>query len=91
MSGTIPPSDMHYDGAYYPPGISWDMPLQRGTLGDVFDSAVARFSDRPCTNFLGQGMTYGEMGALTEKIAAGLARVGVGPNIHVGLVLPNTP
>jgi long-chain acyl-CoA synthetase len=91
MSTPPSPSEVRYDGEYYPSGITWDMPLRKETLVEVFDRSVERFRHRPCTHFLGQGMSFGDMGALTEQIAGGLARLGVGPTVHVGLVLPNTP
>ena len=36
-------------------------------------------------------LTYAELNALADRFAAGLQKLGVGPGVHVGLYLPNTP
>ena len=36
-------------------------------------------------------MTYAELDALANRAAAGFQKLGVGPGVHVGLFLPNTP
>nr|WP_205042278.1 long-chain fatty acid--CoA ligase [Rhodoligotrophos defluvii] len=75
----------------YPPEVAWDAPLNPSTLPEIFDQAVKRFGPKRCTNFLGQVLTYDELAAMTDEIAAGLARQGIGVGSHIGLVLPNTP
>ncbi|MEN0073768.1 MAG: long-chain fatty acid--CoA ligase [Paracraurococcus sp.] len=75
----------------YPPGIAWDMPLPPETLTGIFEAAVARFAARPCLDFLGRRWSYGEVGALVGRAAAGLQRLGAGPGTRIGLCLPNGP
>ncbi len=75
----------------YPDHVTWDAPLEAVALPDMFDEAVARFRDNPCTYFLGATKTYGEIGELTERVAAGLQAAGVVPGAKVGLFLPNCP
>ena len=36
-------------------------------------------------------ITYAELEALANRAAAGFQKLGVGPGVHVGLYLPNTP
>ena len=36
-------------------------------------------------------ITYAELDALANRAAAGFQKLGVGPGVHVGLFLPNTP
>ena len=36
-------------------------------------------------------ITYAELEALSDRAAAGFQKLGVGPGVHVGLYLPNTP
>ena len=55
------------------------------------DRAVANHGNRPCTNFLGRTMTYKEIGALVDRTAAGLQKLGVTKGTKVGLFLPNCP
>ncbi len=75
----------------YPAGVDWHTPLEAAPLFDLIDDAVARSSARPCTTFLGRTLTYGEIGALVDRAAAGLQQLGVIKGTKVGLLLPNTP
>jgi long-chain acyl-CoA synthetase len=61
------------------------------TLPALLDRAVLRFADRPALDFFGRTWSYAEVGALTDRLAAGLARIGAGPGTRVGLCLPNSP
>ena len=68
-----------------------DTQMRSGTLGDLFQLAVARFADRPAMEFLGRRWRYDELGALVDRAAAGLQAMGVVQGTKVGLCLPNTP
>ena len=48
-------------------------------------------ADRPALDFMNKRMTYAELDALANRAAAGFQKLGVGPGVHVGLFLPNTP
>ena len=75
----------------YPSNVDWNAPLKPRSLPDMFDEAVARFSALPCTYFLGKSLTYGEIGELTDQLAAGLQANGLKPGDKIGLLLPNCP
>lgn len=75
----------------YPQGVDWHMALEPAPLFHLIESAAARSPDRPCTTFLGRTLTYGEMGALVDRAAAGLQQIGVVKGTKVGLFLPNSP
>jgi len=75
----------------YPKSVAWDRELTPQTLGDMLDEAVAQFSERRCTYFLGKSLTYAQIGALSDQLACGLQQLGVKKGVHVGLLLPNTP
>ena len=75
----------------YPPTLSWDAPLRITTLGDLLDTAVARYGDRPFIEFRGRRIGFREFGARVDRTAAGLRKLGVGPGISVALYLPNCP
>ena len=61
------------------------------TLDAVLERSVARFGDRTCINFLGKTINYKEIGALADRAAKGLQKLGVGKGTKVGLLLPNCP
>ena len=55
------------------------------------EEAAAQWPDRPCTIFKGRVVTYREMNALSDRMAAGLAAMGVKKGDRVGIFVPNTP
>lgn len=66
-------------------------PLAVSPVGDLLDSTVARFGNRPAMEFLGRRWTYAALGALVARATRGLQDLGVGRGTMVGLCLPNTP
>ena len=77
--------------ASYPPGVRWDAQIAPSTVHQILADTVANFPDRPAIDFMGRRMTYRELGDYANRVAAGLQALGVGPGVHVGLYLPNTP
>ncbi|MEP9350699.1 long-chain fatty acid--CoA ligase [Xanthobacter sp. KR7-225] len=58
---------------------------------DLLAGSVAQYGPRPALNFLGRKWSYADLGALVDRVAAGLQARGVGKGTKVGLCLPNTP
>ncbi len=75
----------------YPEGVRWDADIQRGPVDAILDQAVARWPERPALDFMGRQFNYRELGGLVAHAAKGLQNLGVGPGVHVGLYLANTP
>ena len=75
----------------YPAGVRWDADIKPGAVQDILNNAVADHPDSPAIDFMGKRLSYREMGALVNRAAVGLQKLGVGPGVHVGLFLPNTP
>ncbi|MEM8586521.1 MAG: long-chain fatty acid--CoA ligase [Pseudomonadota bacterium] len=75
----------------YPDGIDWRAPIDRYPLNRVMDEAAAQFADRPCADFMDKVWTYGQIGDLVDRFAAGLQALGVVKGKRVGLFLPNCP
>ncbi|HWM86935.1 MAG TPA: condensation domain-containing protein, partial [Kofleriaceae bacterium] len=57
------------------------------TLDQLFAEQVARRPDAAALSFAGRHLSYAELDARSEAIAAQLARLGVGPETPVGLCL----
>ncbi len=74
-----------------PGGTSGRGAVELRPLTDLLDDAVARHPASPCVDFLGAKWTYGEIGDLVDRAAAGFRRLGVVEGTRVGLCLPNTP
>ena len=75
----------------YPENVDWDAPLPARPVYDLLSDAVRNFPDNPAINFLGHRLNYRQLDELIARAAKGLQHLGVGPGVHVGLYLPNTP
>jgi long-chain acyl-CoA synthetase len=75
----------------YPPGVRWDAPLELSSVQSVLEASAQRFGPLPALQFMDKRISYAELEALANRAAAGFQRLGVGPGVHVGLYLPNTP
>jgi long-chain acyl-CoA synthetase len=75
----------------YPAPARWDAPLALGPVHEILDEAADRFADRPAVEFMGKRATYAQLRSLANRAAKGFQQLGVGPGVHVGLYLPNTP
>ncbi|MES1162484.1 MAG: AMP-binding protein, partial [Rhizobacter sp.] len=75
----------------YPKGVHWDADLPLMPVQQLLDDAVKRWPDNPAIEFMGRTLTYREFGELADRAAKGFQDLGVGPGVHVGLYLPNTP
>jgi long-chain acyl-CoA synthetase len=75
----------------YPPGARWDAPIAFAPVQSILEISAQRFGDRPALEFMGKRIAYAELDALANRAAAGFQQLGVGPGVHVGLYLPNTP
>ena len=75
----------------YPPNVRWNAPLDLSSVQSVLEKAADRFGPQPALDFMNKRITYSELDALANRAAAGFQKLGVGPGVHVGLFLPNTP
>jgi long-chain acyl-CoA synthetase len=75
----------------YPPEVRANAPLDLSSVQSVLEKAAERFGPKPALEFMGKRTTYAELEALANRAAAGFQKLGVGPGVHVGLYLPNTP
>jgi long-chain acyl-CoA synthetase len=74
----------------YPPGVRWDAPLERTTLGELIDGA-ASFGPRVAIEYREREIGYVELCSLVDRAAAALLRHGLAAGRSIALYLPNTP
>lgn len=60
-------------------------------LIEMLDQSVAKYGDLMALDFQGKSLSYAELGAAVDEMAACLQAQGVKAGDHVGLCLPNTP
>jgi long-chain acyl-CoA synthetase len=75
----------------YPKDVDWGAVIEPKPVYALLDAAVRRWPERPAIDFLGRRTSYAELGRLVDRAATGLARIGIGPGIKLGLFLPNCP
>ena len=75
----------------YPDGVRWDVDIAPEAVTSILNNSVARWPDAPAIEFMGKRMSYAELGTCSDRVARGLQDLGVGPGVHVGLYLPNSP
>ena len=75
----------------YPPGLSWDAPINITTIPSMFDKAVAEHGPKPFIEFRGRKLTFDELADRVEKAAAALYALGHNREKPIALYLPNSP
>jgi long-chain acyl-CoA synthetase len=75
----------------YDEGVPHQIDYPPIALFQLLEEAAQKYPDSPCTIFKGATVTYPEMNELTDKLAAGLAGLGVKKGDRVGIFIPNTP
>lgn len=63
-----------------------DIPLFK-----LLEDTAKKYPESDCTIFKGARITFREMEELTNRLAAGLASIGVTKGDRVGIFMPNTP
>ncbi len=75
----------------YPSGVKWKQAIPETPVWTIVDEATRRFGHKPALEFMGKVQTYAALDTLIDRAAKGFRALGVGPGVHVGLFLPNTP
>jgi long-chain acyl-CoA synthetase len=81
----------HIWEASYPEDISWSSEVKTGSIQSILDDGVEQWPDKILCDFMDKTWTFSGINNLVNKAAKGLKALGVGPDVHVGLFLPNTP
>src|SRR4051812_1571990 len=77
--------------ASYPAGRDWHLKIEPFRLETLIDEAGSRWPERTLVDFYDRRISFAAMQDLSRRVAAGLARLGVGEGAHVGLHLANVP
>src|ERR1700743_1787505 len=82
---------MHPGEQFYPEGIHWNDPTNRGSLPDLLSTAAQRFGVRPAIEFRDRAISYSELESLVDVAASAFLRAGYGKNSSIALFLGNSP
>src|SRR5512140_160983 len=77
--------------AHYDKGVPLTIEYPQAPLFYFLGEAAKKYPDRACTLFKGAVISYKEMDALTDHMAAALVDMGVKKGDRVGIFMPNVP
>lgn len=77
--------------ANYDKGVPQTIDYPKAPLFHFLEEAARQYPDRACTIFKGAVISYREINALTDHMAAALVEMGVKKGDRVGIFMPNTP
>ena len=75
----------------YDAGVPQTIDYPAIPLFDLLSQAAEKYPESACTIFKGARITYQEMDLITDRLAAGLASIGIKKGDRVGIFMPNTP
>jgi long-chain acyl-CoA synthetase len=76
---------------HYDDGVPAHIDYPEVPLFYFLEESARKYPDKPCSIFKGASISYREMNQLTDRLAAGLADIGVKKGDRVGIFMPNTP
>ena len=85
------PNETRAWNRFYALGTPIDIEPVTGSLVDLLDESVTRWSGRDAISFFGATLTYRELGERVARVANGLKSLGVKAGDRVALVMPNAP
>ncbi len=60
-------------------------------LFGLLEESARKYPNSACTIFKGAVITYQQMNEITDRLAAGIAKLGIKKGDRVGIFMPNTP
>ena len=76
---------------HYDEGVPQQIDYPEVPLFHFLEENAKKYPDRPATIFKGAKLSYREVNDLSNRLAAGLASLGVRKGDRVGIFMPNTP
>lgn len=76
---------------HYDEGVPQSIDYPAVPLFQFLRESAQKYPDAPCTIFKGAKVSFREMDALTDRLAAALVDLGIKKGDRVGIFMPNTP
>ena len=76
---------------HYRHPADWDTAFPPLTVPDMFEGTARRVPNAWAIDFMGRKYSYAEVASGVDRVACGLAGLGIGQGDRVGLYLPNVP
>jgi long-chain acyl-CoA synthetase len=76
---------------HYQTGVPAEVEWPDGPLDGLLRRSAQQYRDQPALVFFDRSLTYGEVDAIVDRLAAGLQDKGLEPGDRVSLFMPNCP
>ena len=76
---------------HYDEGVPRTIDYPQVPIFHFLEESAQKYPNSPCTLFKGARISFREMDEITNRLAAGLASLGVKKGDRVGIFIPNTP
>jgi long-chain acyl-CoA synthetase len=76
---------------HYDEGVPRTIDYPQVPIFHFLEESARQYPNSPCTLFKGARISFREMDEITDRLAAGLASLGVKKGDRVGIFMPNTP
>ena len=76
---------------HYDKGVPRTIDYPQVPIFHFLEESAQNYPNSPCTLFKGARISFREMDEITNRLAAGLASLGVKKGDRVGIFIPNTP
>jgi long-chain acyl-CoA synthetase len=76
---------------HYDKGVPHSINYPSVPIFHFLEESARKYPNQPCTIFKGEVISFQEMDAITDKLAAALAGLGIKKGDRVGIFIPNTP
>ena len=74
----------------YPPGVPAEIdPSQYSSVADLFEESFREYETKPAFVCMGRQITYGELDALSRKLAAWFQSKGLARGARIAIMMPN--
>ena len=76
---------------HYPEGIDWGVKIEPVVVPALLDRSAAQWGDKTLIEYRDRTLSFTQLAAYVDRMAAGLIKAGIGRGRTVALFLPNTP
>jgi long-chain acyl-CoA synthetase len=76
---------------FYPEGLSWHEAIPLRRIESFLEEAAEAWPERVAIDYYDHLITFRELLNFSARAAKGFQALGVGPGVHVGLAMPNSP
>lgn len=83
--------DAHPWLQHYDKGVPQTINYPPVPIFHFLEESAKKYPDRACTIFKGAAISFREMNAITDRLAAALVGMGIKKGDRVGIFIPNTP